>query len=162
MGRLEMIVTRPQPGLRQALEAAELSVAGGLEGDGWATRGSSSTADGQANPEAQITLMNARAAQAVAGERPRWPLAGDQLFVDLDLSLENLAPGDRLQIGSAVLEVTALPHTGCAKFTERFGHAAIRWVNSPEGRALRLRGMYARVVQPGTIRVGDGVVVKRD
>jgi MOSC domain-containing protein YiiM len=156
-----MIVARPETDQRQSLETAALDLAAGLQGDNWASRGSASTPDGRAHPEAQITLMNARAIQAAAKDRARWPLAGDQLFVDLDISQENLAPGDRLEIGSAVLEITPRPHTGCAKFTDRFGHAAIRWVNSPQGRELRLRGVYARVVQPGSIHVGDAVVVRR-
>jgi MOSC domain-containing protein YiiM len=161
-GRLEMIVARPDAGLRQVLEWGELDVEEGLVGDNWRQRGSRHTADGQALLDAQITLMNARAAEAVAGERERWALAGDQLYVDLDTSAENLPPGTRLAMGTAVLEITAQPHTGCAKFTERFGHAAIRWVNTPAGRQLRLRGVYARVVQAGVIQVGDVVGVMGD
>jgi MOSC domain-containing protein YiiM len=161
-GRLEMIVARPDAGLRQVQERGELDVDKGLVGDNWRQRGSRHTANGQALLDAQITLMNARVAQSVAGERERWALAGDQLYVDLDISAANLPPGQRLAIGSAVLEITPQPHTGCAKFTERFGHDAIRWVNTPDGRQLRLRGVYARVVQPGVIEVGDTVDVMRD
>jgi MOSC domain-containing protein YiiM len=102
-------------------------------------------------------VMNARVAALVAGDRERWPLAGDQLYVDLDLSIENLPPGTQLEIGSAVIEVSEVPHTGCAKFSARFGSEAIRFVNSPAGRALRLRGMNARVVKAGAVRPGDGV-----
>jgi MOSC domain-containing protein YiiM len=120
-------------------------------------RGSSRTPDGSANPLAQVTVMNVRAVALVAGERERWPLAGDQLYVDLDLSLENLPAGSRLAVGDAVLEVTSDPHTGCAKFSARFGSDALRFVNSPDGRALRLRGLNARVVEPGTVRPGDAV-----
>ena len=87
--------------------------------------------DGSANPDAQLTLMNARVVALVAGERERWPLAGDQLYVDLDLSADNLPPGTRLAVGSAVIEVTPEPHTGCAKFSARFGSEALRFVNSP-------------------------------
>jgi MOSC domain-containing protein YiiM len=101
--------------------------------------------------------MNARAASLVAIEPERRPLAGDQLYVDFDLSLSNLPPRSRLGIGSAVIEITATPHTGCAKFVARFGADAQRWVNSPQGRELRLRGANARVVQPGTVCVGDMV-----
>ena len=160
-GRLELIVRRPEPEQREALAQAELDLAEGLVGDCWRDRGSSSTADGSANPDAQLTLMNARATALIAGERERWPLAGDQLYVDLDMSAEHLPAGSRLRIGAAVVEVTALPHTGCGKFVRRFGVAAMKFVNSPVGRELNLRGINARVVAPGTIRVGDEVRVER-
>ena len=101
--------------------------------------------------------MNARTVALVAGDRERWPLAGDQLYVDLDLSPENLPPGARLEVGTAVVEISDVPHTGCAKFTERFGSAAIRFVNGSSGRAHRLRGVNARVVQNGVVRPGDPI-----
>ena len=113
--------------------------------------------DGSAHPGRQLTLVNARAIALVARDRDRWPLAGDQLYVDLDLSPENLPAGTRLAVGEAVIEVTDQLHTGCAKYTARFGPAAIRFVNQPTGRSLRLRGMYARVVVPGTVRAGDAI-----
>ena len=124
-------------------------------GDRWRNAGRSGGRP--ANVNAQVTLMSARAATLVAGDRERWPLAGDQLYVELDLSGENLPPGTRLGIGSAVVEVTVEPHTGCKKFTERFGLDAMVFVNSPEGRALNLRGINTRVVAAGTVRVGDCV-----
>jgi hypothetical protein len=156
-GTVELIVRRPATNEREVLEEAALDVDEGLVGDSWRMRGSSRTKDGSAHAEMQLTLMNARVISLVAREPERWPLAGDQLYVDLDLSPENLPVGTRLSLGSAVIEVTDQLHAGCAKFTERFGHAAIRFVNSPDGRALRLRGMYAKVVVPGTVRRGDTI-----
>jgi MOSC domain-containing protein YiiM len=154
-GTVELIVRRPAVDEREVLTEAWLDVHDGLEGDTWFARGSSRTPDGSANMEAQLTLMNARTAAAVAGDRERWPLAGDQLYVDLDLSLENVPPGTRVQIGSAVIEFSEAPHTGCAKFSARFGVDATRFVNSPTGRELRLRGANCRVVVAGKIRPGD-------
>jgi MOSC domain-containing protein YiiM len=148
-GVVELIVRRPGVDEREVLEEAELDLESGLVGDRWA--------DGATKPGRQLTLMNARAVELVARDRERWALAGDQLYVDLDLSEANLPPGTRLALGSAELEVTADLHTGCAKFTERFGPAAIRFVNGKAGRPLRLRGMYARVVRPGTVRHGDAI-----
>jgi hypothetical protein len=156
-GTIELIVRRPAENEREVLEDAELDLEEGLVGDMWRVRGSSRTGDGSAHPGMQLTLMNARAIAVIARDRDRWQLAGDQLYVDLDLSPDNLPTGTRLALGSAVIEVTDQLHTGCAKFTARFGSAAIRFVNSPDGRALRLRGMYARVVEPGTIRPGDTI-----
>lgn len=154
-GVLAMIVRRPAPDRREVLTAAELDLANGLVGDNWRARGSRSTPDGAANPDMQLNVMNARAIALLARTRDRWPLAGDQLYVDLDLSPANLPPGTRLALGTAVIEVTAVPHTGCAKFTQRFGANAMKFVNSPTGRALNLRGISAKIVQPGTLRTGD-------
>ena len=154
-GTLELIARRPAVDEREVLTEARLDLTEGLEGDTWSVRGSSRTPDGSADTESQLTLMNARLAAAVAGERERWPLAGDQLYVDLDISLANLPPGSRVQIGSAVIEFSEAPHTGCAKFSARFGVDALRFVNSPTGRALRLRGANCRVVVAGTVRQGD-------
>ena len=154
-GTVELIVARPAVDERVILTEARLDLAGGLEGDTWRGRGSSRTADGSANPDAQLTLMNARVASAIAGGRERWPLAGDQLYVDLDISLANLPPGSRVQLGSAVIEFSEAPHTGCAKFVARYGVDAQKFVNSPIGRELRLRGANCRVVVAGTVRQGD-------
>jgi hypothetical protein len=154
-GALELIVRRPSVGEREILAEGELDVAEGLVGDTWSTRGSRRSKDGLAHPDMQINIMNARVIALVAQERERWHLAGDQLFVDLDLSVENLPPGTRLAVGSAVIEVTPEPHTGCGKFVSRFGVDAMKFVNSPLGRQLNLRGINAKVVQPGMIRVRD-------
>jgi hypothetical protein len=157
-GTLELIARRPAEEQREVLEDGELDLSAGLVGDMWAVRPSSSTPDGGPNPEAQVTVMNARAAALVAGpDTERWAQAGDQLYVDLDLSHENLPPGTRLAIGDAVLEVMAAPHLGCGKFSRRFGVDALKFVNSKLGRELRLRGVNARVVTPGAIRRGDTV-----
>ena len=156
-GVLQMIVRRPDVGEREILEHGELDVVQGLVGDSWRRRTSRRTADGSPHPDMQINIMNARVVDLVAQQKERWPLAGDQLFIDLDLTDENLPPGTRLAIGTAVLEVTAEPHTGCGKFTERFGVDAATFVNSTIGRELHLRGINARVVKGGSIRVNDVV-----
>ena len=156
-GVLEMIVRRPQIGEREILEEGELDPADGLVGDNWKVRSSKRTSDGTPHPGMQLNLMNSRLASLVAQDRSRWHLAGDQLYVDLDLSAGNLPPGTRLAIGSAVIEVTAEPHTGCSKFVERFGADAMKFVNSRERKDLHLRGINARVVSPGVLRVGDTI-----
>ena len=154
-GVIQMIVRRPQVDDRQMMEEAELSLTDGLVGDNWKFRTSRHTPERSANLDAQITVMNARLIALVAQSPDRWPLAGDQLYVDMDLGVENLPPGTRLAIGSAVIEVTATPHTGCRKFSSRFGVEAMKFVNSPEGKQLHLRGINTKVIQGGTFRVGD-------
>jgi len=154
-GTLHMIVRRPAVGQREVIDTGQLDVDEGLVGDSWRQRTSRRTPDGSPHPDMQINIMNSRVVDLIAQHRERWPLAGDQLFVDLNLTDGNLPPGTRLQIGSAVLEITAEPHTGCGKFVERFGVAAATFVNSTVGRELHLRGINARVLQAGTIRVND-------
>jgi hypothetical protein len=157
-GTIELIVRRPAEGERDVLDEAELDLVEGLVGDMWLTRGSKSTSDGRSNPEMQLTLMNARVVDLVAaGDRERWALAGDQLYVDFDISEANVPAGTRLALGTAVIEVTAEPHLGCVKFSARFGNAAHRFVNTKVHRHLHLRGINARVVQPGTVRRGDTI-----
>ncbi len=157
-GVLRRIVRRPERGEREVIAEGELDEVAGLVGDNWLTRGARDTSDGLAHPERQITLINVRFAAALDSDEQQQLLAGDQLHVDLDLSTANLPPGTRLRIGAAELEVTAEPHTGCAKFSERFGAEALRFVNSPVGRTHNLRGINARVVQGGTIRAGDEIL----
>ena len=154
-GRLEMIVARPAVGQRLLLEEGKLDEESGLVGDGWKDRGSKSTSDGSSDPKEQLTIINARLIDAVAGSKSRWELAGDQLVVDIDLSHDNLPPGSRLRIGTAVVELTAKPHTGCAKFASRFGNDALRFVSGKEAMQERRRGANAKIVKSGTIRVGD-------
>jgi MOSC domain-containing protein YiiM len=156
-GRVELIVRRPAEDQRELLHEAELRTDVGLVGDKWSV-----PTDAKApNPDAQLTLMNARAAALVAGRPDHGGLAGDQLYVDLDLSNGNLPPGTRLAIGSAVVEVTAEPHTGCGKFARRFGVDALKFVNSKDGRALNLRGINARVIAGGSVRPGDAITKVR-
>ena len=153
-GKVMFIVRRPALETREVLDEAELHPEHGMVGDNWINKPSKRTPDGSPNPEQMLTLMNIRVIEAIA-EREKWPLAGDQLFVDLDLSEASMSPGTQISVGGAVIVITATPHTGCAKFTHRFGSDASKWINGDEGRALRLRGVNARVLQAGTVRVGD-------
>jgi hypothetical protein len=155
-GELKLIVRRPSEGEREVLVQGEIDLVEGLVGDDWSKLISSLTPDGSPHLDDQITLMNARVISLLAQSQDRWALAGDQLYVDMDMSIDNLPPGTRLQVGeTAVVEVTALPHTGCKQFAERFGADATKFVNSPEGKRLHLRGINARVIQPGSVHTGD-------
>lgn len=156
-GTLEMVVLRPAVDQRTTPAQATLTVEGGVEGDSWSVRGSRHTPDGSANPDQQIAVINARYLDLIAGGRDRWALSGDQLVADLDLSAQALQAGDRLQLGEAVVQVTPHPHRPCAKFRDRFGIEAVRLASGPAGVALRLRGLYVRVVVRGTVRVGDTI-----
>jgi hypothetical protein len=156
-GTLKMIARRPREDEREVVGRGELSLTEGLLGDNWKGRGSRHTPDRSASLYAQVTVMNARVASLLAQGEERWALARDQLYVDFDLSDDNIPPGTRLAVGSAVLEVSAQPHTGCKKFSARFGVEALKFVNSPEGKRLHLRGINTRVVQAGVIQVGDVV-----
>ena len=156
-GTVEMITRRPDIGERDILHVATLDKDRGLLGDNWLQRGNRSTPDGSADPEAQITIINSRIANAVATAKSRWHLAGDQLVIDIDLSHDNLPPDTRLSIGTAVIELTAAPHTGCAKFMSRFGRDALRFVSGTIAMQQRRRGANAKIVKSGKIRVGDVV-----
>lgn len=152
-GRLEMIVIRPRVDERVVLQSCRLTRRDGCEGDDWRRR--CLEHGGTPDPDTQLTLMNVRCADLLSGGREHWPLAGDQLYVDLDLSVMNLPVGQRLAIGDALLEVTAEPHTGCSKFAARYGVEALKFVNGGEGADLNLRGIYAMVVEEGEVSVGD-------
>lgn len=153
-GPIEMIVRRPGENQREVVESAELDVEEGLVGDSWIDRVDE---HGQPNHHAQLTLMNSRVTDAVAGSRERWPLAGDQIYVDMDISQENLPPGARIRVGDAVVEISETPHTGCAKFSGRFGKEALRFANVGVGRDNRFRGVNAFVVESGPVKVGDKI-----
>ena len=154
---LDLIVSRPEEDAREVMELADLHVEVGLVGDTWRDRPSIRSADGKAHPDMQITIMNSRVAALVAGDKERWQLSGDQLFADIDLSAENMPPGTRIAVGPAILEATDQPHTGCKKFAARFGADALKFISSPTGRELQLRGINLKVVQGGEIRPGDAV-----
>ena len=156
-GPLLMIVRRPGVGRREVLAEGKLDVDMGLAGDGWKDRGSSRTPDGGPNPAAQVTIMNSRVLALMAQSEERWRLAGDQLLIDIDMSKANLPPGTRLAVGSAVIEISEEPHTGCAKFADRFGRDALRFVSTQTAMRMRLRGVNTRVVRSGAIRAGDTV-----
>ncbi len=153
-GKLELIVRRPAPGEREVLESARLDERAGLPGDRWCSKRAQGAAP---DPRTQLTLMNTRVISLLARNHDRWSLSGDQLFLDIDLSEENLPPGSHLSIGEAMIQITDAPHTGCARFTERFGSDAVRFIHSTEGMRLRLRGVHARVARGGLVRVGDPV-----
>ena len=154
-GTVELIVRRPDVDGRESLTQGRLDIDEGLVGDNWRARGSSHTEDGGPDPEMQLNIMNARVVALVADDPDRRELAGDQLYIDMDLSPENLPPGTRLSIGDAVIEVTEPPHTGCKKFAARFGVDATVFVNSGMGKTRNFRGICAKVVESGDIKVGD-------
>ncbi len=157
LGRVELIARRPVIGERELLEPASLDVETGLVGDGWSTRGSKRMSDGSSDREAQVTIMSSRVASLLAGGPGGWEIAGDQLYVDLALGMDDLPPGSRLRVGTAVVEVSAVPHNGCVQFAARFGSDALRFVSSPNGRQHRLRGVNTRILTSGVVRVGDAV-----
>ena len=150
-GTVDLIVLRPAEGERETPESVELSPQGGVHGDRW-SQGE------EPHPEAQVTLMNARVADLIADGVDR-ALFGDNFLVDLDLSEDALPPGTRLRLGGALVEITPLPHTGCEAFSERFGNEALRWVNHKKRRGQRLRGLHTRVIEAGSVAIGDAIEV---
>lgn len=157
-GLLELIVARPATNQRTLLDEVWLSPEGGVDGDNWAKGCWKSLSDGRPHPDVQVTIMSSRAARLVMGDdKAHWALAGDQLVADFDLSEDNLPPGQRLSVGEAVLEITAVPHRGCTKYKARFGDDALRFISSSEGLRMNLRGIYAKVIQAGRVRVGDKI-----
>jgi hypothetical protein len=154
-GALNLIVRRPDVEQREMLGEGRLDLQEGLTGDNWKVRPSSRTIDGTPHPDMQLNIMNSRVIALLAQDKDRWQLAGDQLFIDLDLSEKNLPTGTKISIGEAIIEITAQPHAGCKKFAARFGQEAILFVNSPQGKEFRLRGVNAKVIKPGIIRIGD-------
>ena len=156
-GRVESLVIRPAVNQREPLQRVMFSPQQGVEGDNWLSSCWKKLPSGESDPDVQVAIMNARMIEVLTNDKSRWPLAGDQLFVDFDLSVGNLAVGDRLQVGAAVLEITAEPHRGCSKFKKRFGQDALTFVNSPQGDVHRLRGVYAKIVSAGEVCVGDSV-----
>lgn len=149
-GPIALLLRRPAPGEREELDAAEIDRCIGLVGDDWSRRP-------RPDPDAQLTLINTRAIDLLAASRERWKLSGDQIYVDLDLSEDGLPVGSQLIVGTALVEVTAVPHLGCAAFTNWFGPAATAVVNGTEGRRLRLRGVNTRVLRSGRVTLGDVV-----
>lgn len=156
-GRVELICRRPHTEERELIDEAVLDTEMGLVGDNWRTRGSKATDDGSAHPLMQLTLTNVRSMDVIAGQPERRHLAGDQFFVDFDLSVENIPPGTQLKLGQATIEITEIPHRGCGKFSARFGVDALKFVNSEVGRDLNLRGVNAKIIDAGVVRTGDAI-----
>ena len=156
-GVLEAIVVRPVSEERREVTQCRLTLAGGVESDHWANGCWKSTESGDPHPDVQICIMNARCIGLIAQERENWAPAGDNLFIDMNLTPDNMPPGQRIAVGSVILEITDTPHKGCAKFIRRYGRDACVFVNTGDGDRYKLRGIYARVVQDGTVRTGDRV-----
>lgn len=163
VGTLTLVVRRPEVLGREVLEEGHLDPQDGLVGDNWLARATSRAVAEGRHLDAQLNVMGSRMVGLLAEDDEGRAQAGDQLFLDLDLSHANLPTGTRLALGEdgAVIEVTAKPHNGCAKFVARYGRDAMEFVNSGLGKELRLRGLAARVVAAGVVRPGD-VVRKLD
>jgi len=150
-GELALIVSRGDDGHRSTPDRMVLSPERGVPGDVW-------WRDSPAKIDSQISIMRADIARLVANGQPL-SLVGDNLLVDLDLSVSNLPQGSRLQVGTSFLEITPEPHNGCLKFRQRFGRFALRVTADRRFKDLRLRGIYAKVMEEGEIEVGDPIYV---
>lgn len=156
-GVIKLIVVRPKTNKRQILDSCFISYEKGMEGDNWTLGCWKTTEDGSPHPDVQIAITNYRIHEIFSNLDKDRALAGDNLFVDLDLSERNLKAGDRLALGSAIIKITSVPHNGCGKFKERFGIDALKFVNSPIGKQMHLRGIYAKVIQNGIVSVNDTI-----
>ncbi|MCX4026571.1 MOSC domain-containing protein [Endozoicomonas sp. SM1973] len=154
-GSVKLIVCRPSVDQRKVLEVGELSLEEGLLGDNWKQRELTRSKNGMVKVDNQLNLMNSRVIEAITTDKEQWQLAGDQFYVDFDLSYENTPPGAQLLIGNAIIEVTEEPHLGCKKFADRFGMDAVKFVNSEQGKQLNLRGINAKIIKPGLVKVGS-------
>ncbi len=158
IGTVKMIVSRPKIGIRKIQEMAELDKDLGLIGDNWHDRDSSNMQDKSADIETQLTIMNSCVIALITQNCDQWPLAGDQLYIEMDISKNNLPPGSLLKLGNALLKISKKPHTGCKKFSERFGLDALKFVSSRQGRELSLRGINTSIIKSGMVQTGDKVM----
>ena len=154
-GTLAAIVIRPEPARTGGTGKLRSQPEAGYAGDNWASGCWKTTYDGAPHPDVQICIMNARCIALIAQDRGNWAPAGDNLFIDMDLTPDNVPPGTQLAIGTAVIEITDTPHNGCESFIARYGRDACIFVNTREGKRLRLRGIYGRIVRDGRLAVGD-------
>lgn len=154
VGKILLIAVRPANGERLVVDQARMSTETGLEGDNWLDRSADKDNVSRHN---QLTLMNSRFADAITPDGKGWELAGDQLYVDFDISLENAPAGTLLQVGGATIRISEEPHTGCAKFVRRFGREMLKMTQTDVGKDLRLRGVNASVIESGTVCTGDSI-----
>ncbi len=156
-GTVELIISRPETGKRVVHTIGNFSKTGGLEGDNWANDCWKTLPDGKSDPIVQIAITNTRLLAAICPDKSRWPLAGDQIYTELNLSKTNLPVGTRLSAGTVILEITQEPHLGCSQYAEHFGKDSLKFTLTPRGRELNLRGIYAKVIKSGSINTGDRI-----